>query len=227
MPGNPPNLQMYDLSPQILNTMGGAYYDPSNGIFHIFKGIVDACKGFEVIITPCSKNQTASRVTELKGRGELGSLYTKCWLSLLAELRKLHNCVAKTSMFLQQLSTQNQDCEVLLGGTSSLSSTLFNLKLTQDLEFNKNSNLTTSSFLLTVSLALFDLQCLESGKVMLLFVYSFVSVAALLSYLQSGTVRSEERNLALESIIRRELCKAQTIVTGILATTIDNRGFEL
>ncbi|KAI7942184.1 hypothetical protein MJO28_012211 [Puccinia striiformis f. sp. tritici] len=66
---------------------------------------------------------------------------------LLAELRKLHDSDAKTYTFLQQLSTQNQDCMVLLGGNGSLSSMVFDHQLTQDVEYNKNFDLTASSFI--------------------------------------------------------------------------------
>ncbi|KAI9616097.1 hypothetical protein KEM48_005354 [Puccinia striiformis f. sp. tritici PST-130] len=228
------------------NTTGGAYYDPSNGIFYIMEDTVDARGGFEVIImllqqivpevVLLSSKAEESLDSSIQNAGEflngfqglhdLFSTYT-----LLAELGKPHDSNAKNTFGnlgltnqlveipggidnaltiikrpsreysasdglkkLQQLSVRSQDGIVLPGGGSSPSSTGSDHELARDVEFNKNSHLTASSFV-----------NIEATH------YSLGAVAALLSYLQSGIARSKDRNLAQRGLFvsKVEMIKTQ------------------
>ncbi|KAI7937559.1 hypothetical protein MJO29_014874 [Puccinia striiformis f. sp. tritici] len=228
------------------NTTGGAYYDPSNGIFYIMEDTVDARGGFEVIImllqqivpevVLLSSKAEESLDSSIQNAGEflngfqglhdLFSTYT-----LLAELGKPHDSNAKNTFGnlgltnqlveipggidnaltiikrpsreysasdglkkLQQLSVRSQDGIVLPGGGSSPSSTGSDHELARDVEFNKNSHLTASSFV-----------NIEATH------YSLGAVAALLSYLQSAIARSKDRNLAQRGLFvsKVEMIKTQ------------------
>ncbi|PLW39362.1 hypothetical protein PCASD_05030 [Puccinia coronata f. sp. avenae] len=161
------------------NTMGGAYYDPSNGTFYVMEDTVNARGGFEVLLMLLQQIMPEVVLVSSKAEDDLTSCIEKADIpggiektpTILKRPSREYNAADGFNK-LQQLSVRNRDGTVFPGGTSC-STPSTTVTAHDDTKFSKNSNLTASAFV----------NCEASH-------YSLGAVAALLAYLQ-GTVAGD------------------------------------
>jgi len=183
------------------NTMGGAYYDPSNGIFHVMEDAVDARGGFEVLIMLLQ--QIAPEVVLLSSTAEedLSTCIQKADFpggidktpTILKRPSREYNA-SDGFKKLQQLSVRNRHETASPRGASPSSPSITTSREAQDDEFQENSNLTASA-----------LVNVEGSH------YSLGAVAALLTYLQVSSARDNHDNVGRSGLFvsRVEMIKPE------------------
>ncbi|KAA1129229.1 MutS protein msh5 [Puccinia graminis f. sp. tritici] len=194
------------------NTMGGAYYDPSNGIFYLMEDAVDTGGEFEVLIMLLEQVMPEVVLLSSKAEESLTSCIQKA--ECPGGIDKTPTVVKRPSREysasdgfkkLQRLSVRSQD-GVVPSGNHHSSSTSTRSTASQDpgrdIHFSKNSNLTANAFI-NVEASHYSVGTFPQVKPLeglrdefnerILFC-QLGAVAPLLSYLQSGIARDQDND---------------------------------
>ncbi|WAR62693.1 hypothetical protein PtB15_15B280 [Puccinia triticina] len=182
------------------NTMGGAYYDPSDGVFYVMEDAVDTRGGFEVLIMLLQQIMPEVVLLSSKAEESLTSCIEKA--ECPGGIDRTPTIVKRPSREynasdgfkkLQQLSVRSQDSMAPSRRHDSSSTSTMRTVSQEPVRDRKNSNLTANAFL-----------NVEASH------YSLGGVAALLSYLQSGIARDKDSNSLERGLF---VSKVETIKT--------------